>query len=62
MLLYSLCWVPLQSAGYRSAALFALHLFPKHVQQPCSNQSKSPKMLGKVSTRKHDNLQAFCKL
>jgi hypothetical protein len=32
------------------------------VQQPCSNPSKSPEMLGKVSTRKHDNLQAFCTL
>jgi hypothetical protein len=52
ILLYSLCWVPLQSAGYRSAALFALHSFPKHVQQLCSNPSKCPEFLRKAPTSK----------
>jgi hypothetical protein len=32
------------------------------VQQPCSNPSKYPEMLGKASTWKYDNLQEFCNL
>src|SRR5215216_5789101 len=32
------------------------------VQQPCSNPSKSPEMLGKASKQKYDRLQEFCKL
>ena len=32
------------------------------VQQPCSNPSRSPEMLGKASTRKSAYLQGFCKL
>jgi hypothetical protein len=32
------------------------------VQQPCSNPSKSPEMLGNASTQKHLDLQVFCNL
>ena len=32
------------------------------VQQPCSNPSKSPAILGKVSTKKIGDLREFCKL
>jgi len=32
------------------------------VQQPCSNPSKSPEMLGNASTQKYGDLQAFCTL
>jgi hypothetical protein len=32
------------------------------VQQPCSNPSKSPEMLGNASTQKYCHLQVFCKL
>ena len=32
------------------------------MQQPCSNPSKSPEMLGKAVTQKYGNLQAFCTL
>ena len=32
------------------------------VQQPCSNPSKSPEMLGKASSQKYLYLQAFCNL
>src|SRR5215208_374998 len=32
------------------------------VQQPCSNPSKSPEMLGKASSQKYLYLQAFCKV
>ena len=32
------------------------------VQQPCSNPSKSPEMLGNSSTQKYLYLQAFCNL
>jgi hypothetical protein len=34
----------------------------KLVQQPCSNPSKSPEMLGNASMHKYGNLQEFCKL
>jgi hypothetical protein len=30
------------------------------VQQPCSNPSESPEMLGKVMTRDSAHLQEFC--
>ena len=37
-----------------------MRLFPKHVQQPCSNPSKSPEMLRKVLSSECCHLQAFC--
>jgi hypothetical protein len=30
-------------------------------QQPCSNPSKSPEILGNASTQKYNDLQLFCK-
>ena len=32
------------------------------VQQPCSNPSKSPEMLGNASTQKYRHMQVFCNL
>jgi hypothetical protein len=41
--------------------LVRMHAFPA-VQQPCSNLSETPEMLGKAVAQKHSHLQVICKL